>query len=204
MAVSMVRFVQSLKNMLGSSVISATVQDIGPHKGEERAWITVPSKDLRNVLFFLRDHEAAQFATLIDIYAVDYPDRPQRIEVIYELLSYRWNARLCVKTHVSEIDFVPSAVPVYPNAGWCEREVWDMHGVFFQDHPDLRRILTDYGFQGHPLRKDFPLSGYSEVRYDEKEKRVVSEPLEFAQEFRAFDFTSPWEPNSSKSRTEIK
>ena len=166
--------------------------------------ITVHPEFIAPMCYFLRQNMLTRCAQLLDVTAVDYPDRPQRIEVIYELLSYRWNARLCVKTHVSEIDFVPSAVPVYPNAGWCEREVWDMHGVFFQDHPDLRRILTDYGFQGHPLRKDFPLSGYSEVRYDEKEKRVVSEPLEFAQEFRAFDFTSPWEPNSSKSRTEIK
>ena len=142
---------------------------------------------------FLRDYHAAQFATLIDIYAIDYPDRESRFEVVYELLSYRWNSRLSVKTNVSETQGIPSVVSIFPNANWAEREVWDMNGVFFYNHPDLRRILTDYGFQGHPLRKDFPLSGYSEVRYDEQLKRVVQEPLELAQEFRAFDFASPWE-----------
>jgi NADH dehydrogenase (ubiquinone) Fe-S protein 3 len=179
--------------MLPSVIESASVQDVGPREGDTRSWITVAPQDLDKTLLFLRDYHASQFATLVDIYAIDFPDREARFEVIYELLSYRWNARLSVKTHVSETQGIPSVTSIYPNANWAEREVWDMNGVFFYNHPDLRRILTDYGFQGHPLRKDFPLSGYTEVRYDEQLKRVIQEPLELAQEFRAFDFASPWE-----------
>lgn len=132
----------------------------------------------------------------MDVTAVDYPSRPQRFEVVYHLLSVKHNARLCVKTCVDEVHPVPSSVSVYPSAGWSEREVWDLFGVHFAGHPDLRRILTDYGFQGHPLRKDFPLSGYMEVRYDETQKRVLYEPVELSQEFRYFAFRTPW--NESK------
>ena len=191
--VSPIPFLKSIQEMLPSVIESASVQDVGPREGDTRSWITVAPQDLDRTLLFLRDYHASQFATLVDIYAIDFPDRESRFEVIYELLSYRWNARLSVKTHVSETQGIPSVTSIYPNANWAEREVWDMNGVFFYNHPDLRRILTDYGFQGHPLRKDFPLSGYSEVRYDEQLKRVIQEPLELAQEFRAFDFASPWE-----------
>jgi NADH dehydrogenase (ubiquinone) Fe-S protein 3 len=149
---------------------------------------------------FLRDHINTHFTQLIDVTAVDFPSRPLRFEVVYHLLSVSHNARLRIKTATDEQTPLASVVPVWLGAGWFEREVWDMFGVFFSGHPDLRRILTDYGFQGHPLRKDFPLTGYTEVRYDDSEKRVVTEPVELDQEFRYFDFeNSPWEqlPKSS-------
>ncbi len=202
--VSPIPFLKSIQEMLPNIITSASVQDVGPREGDTRSWITVAPENLDKTLLFLRDYHASQFATLVDIYAVDYPERESRFEVIYELLSYRWNSRLSVKTSVSETQGIPSVVSVYPNANWAEREVWDMNGVFFYNHPDLRRILTDYGFQGHPLRKDFPLSGYSEVRYDEQLKRVVQEPLELAQEFRAFDFSSPWELPIERSTKNLK
>lgn len=142
---------------------------------------------------FLRDHVNTQFKCLIDVTAVDFPERPARFEVVYHLLSPRWNNRIRVKVCVDEVTPVPSVCSVWPAANWFERETWDMFGVFFRDHPDMRRILTDYGFTGHPLRKDFPLSGFTEVRYDFAKKRVVSEPLELTQEFRHYDFQSPWE-----------
>ena len=144
-------------------------------------------------LYFLRDHMNTQYKVLIDVTAVDYPSRPLRFEVVYNLLSVEYNARLRIKICVDEIQPLVSCTQVYSSAGWWEREVWDMFGIFFSNHPDLRRILTDYGFQGHPLRKDFPLTGYVEVRYDDSEKRVVTESLELTQEFRFFDFSSPWE-----------
>jgi NADH/F420H2 dehydrogenase subunit C len=134
-----------------------------------------------------------QYKLLVDITAVDYPSRPLRFEVVYNLLSIQYNARIRIKTCVDEIKPLISSTGVFSSAGWWEREVWDMFGIFFSNHPDLRRILTDYGFQGHPLRKDFPLTGYVEVRYDDSEKRVVTESLELTQEFRFFDFSSPWE-----------
>lgn len=142
---------------------------------------------------FLRDHVNTQFKCLIDVTAVDFPERPARFEVVYHLLSPRWNNRIRVKVCCDEVTPVPSLCSVYPAANWFERETWDMFGVFFKDHPDMRRILTDYGFTGHPLRKDFPLSGFTEVRYDYSKKRVVSEPLELSQEFRYYDFSSPWD-----------
>jgi len=145
------------------------------------------------VLTFLRDHTNAQFKQLIDVTAVDWPSRPYRFEVVYNLLSIQFNQRIRVKTYTDEVTPIDSAVPLFLSADWAEREVWDMYGVFFSNHPDLRRILTDYGFEGHPQRKDFPLAGYYEVRYDEELKRVIQEPVEFAQEFRKFDFQSPWE-----------
>lgn len=142
---------------------------------------------------FLRDHVNTQFKCLIDVTAVDFPERAARFEVVYHILSPRWNNRIRIKVCVDELTPVPSLVKVYKAANWFERETWDMFGVFFSNHPDLRRILTDYGFTGHPLRKDFPLTGYNEVRYDYSKKRVVSEPLELTQEFRYFDFQSPWD-----------
>jgi NADH-quinone oxidoreductase subunit C len=148
------------------------------------------------LLTFLRDDENCRFSQLMDVTALDYPNRIQRFEVVYNLLSMVKNLRIRVKLPVEENLGVPSAVEVYPSAGWFEREVWDMYGVFFMYNPDLRRILTDYGFEGHPLRKDFPLTGYVEVRYDEDQKRVVYEPVKLNQAYRSFDFLSPWEgPN---------
>ena len=148
---------------------------------------------LLRLLAFLRDDQNCQFKALMDITAVDHPSREARFEVVYNLLSLKHNQRVRVKLAVDEAVPVPSATPLFSSAGWCEREVWDLFGVFFADHPDLRRILTDYGFEGHPLRKDFPLTGYVEVRYDEDQKRVVYEPVKLTQEFRTFDFMSPWE-----------
>jgi NADH-quinone oxidoreductase subunit C len=146
-----------------------------------------------DLLKFLRDAGACQFTTLVDICGVDWPAREKRFDVVYHLLSMRQNRRVRVKTQVREDALVPTAIAVFPNADWLEREVFDMYGVMFADHPDLRRILTDYGFRGHPLRKDFPTTGYVEVRYDEQQKRVVYEPVSLVQEYRQFDFMSPWE-----------
>jgi NADH dehydrogenase (ubiquinone) Fe-S protein 3 len=145
------------------------------------------------VLTFLRDHTNAMFESAMDVTAVDVPARPYRFELVYNLLSVHYNARIRVKTYTDELTPVESASSVYLSADWFEREIWDMYGIFFTNHPDLRRILTDYGFEGHPLRKDFPLSGYTEVRYDDELKRIVSEPIELAQEFRKFELKSPWE-----------
>jgi len=145
------------------------------------------------VLTFLRDHTNAQFSNITDIAGVDVPSRRNRFEIVYILLSLRFNARIRVHTYTDEMTPVQSAVGVFKGAEWYEREIWDMYGVFFANHPDLRRILTDYGFEGHPFRRDFPLSGYVELRYDDEVKRVVAEPVELAQEFRRFDNNSPWE-----------
>jgi len=155
--------------------------------------ITVYSDAIVPVCNFLKNHMGTRCSQLIDITAVDYPDRENRFTVVYNLLSVDLNARIRLKTEVDGLTSIESVTSLYPCAAWWEREVWDMFGIFFTNHPDLRRILTDYGFQGHPLRKDFPVTGYTEVRYDETEKRVIYEPLELSQEFRSFDFASPWE-----------
>ncbi|MCB1699051.1 MAG: NADH-quinone oxidoreductase subunit C, partial [Halioglobus sp.] len=141
---------------------------------------------------FLRDDSQTMFWNIIDLCGVDYPQRKERFEVVYHLLSPRLNARLRVKVSTDEETPVPSITEIYPGANWYEREAWDMYGILFTGHPDLRRLLTDYGFEGHPLRKDFPLTGYVEVRYDDEVKRVVYEPVNLRQEFREFDFESPW------------
>jgi NADH-quinone oxidoreductase subunit C len=145
------------------------------------------------VLTFLRDDSQCQFRCLVDICGTDYPERELRFDVVYNLLSVQQNTRIRVKVATDEETPVPSATGVFPSANWFERETWDMYGVFFSDHPDLRRLLTDYGFEGHPLRKDFPLTGHVEVRYDDEQKRVVYEPVKLVQDFRSFDFLSPWE-----------
>ena len=142
---------------------------------------------------FLRDDRACRFTTLIDICGVDYPERTERFDVVYHLLSMQLSHRIRVKTATDEETPVASICEIFPVANWFEREAFDMYGIVFSDHPDLRRILTDYGFNGYPLRKDFPLTGYVEVRWDEEEKRVVYEPVELVQEYRDFDFLSPWE-----------
>lgn len=155
----------------------------------------ITKENLQPCLRFLRDHSHCQYKTLVDIVGVDYPQEEKRFEVIYLLLSLRFNSRLKVKVSVDPLESLESVSNLYRSANWFEREVWDMFGVYFENHPDLRRLLTDYGFQGHPLRKDFPLTGFTEVRYDEEKKRVVCEPLELAQEFRKFHFQSPWDQN---------
>ena len=155
--------------------------------------ITVAVDQILAVLTKLRDDVGCQFEILIDLAGVDCPERAHRFEVVYHLLSPRLNQRMRVKLVTDESIQVPSVIPVFPNADWYEREAYDMFGILFSGHPDLRRLLTDYGFQGHPLRKDFPLTGYVEVRYDDEKKRVVYEPVKLTQDFRSFDFESPWE-----------
>jgi NADH-quinone oxidoreductase subunit C len=154
---------------------------------------TVAPEELPALLSFLRDDANCQFRMLMDVTAVDYPSRTPRFEVVYNLLSLQLNQRIRIKVRVADGQPVPSVVHLYPAAGWFEREVWDMYGVLFAGNPDLRRILTDYGFDGHPQRKDFPLTGYVEMRYDETEKRVLYEPVQLTQAFRNFDYLSPWE-----------
>lgn len=159
--------------------------------GELNVEVTAP--DILAVLKFLHNDAKCQFTQLMDVCGVDYPQREKRFEVVYHLLSLKNNQRIRVKIHTDEETPVPSAVELFPSAGWFEREAYDMYGIFFANHPDLRRILTDYGFDGHPLRKDFPLTGYVEMRYDAEQKRVVYEPVKLTQEFRSFDYLSPWE-----------
>jgi NADH-quinone oxidoreductase subunit C len=163
------------------------------HIGHDELTLDVERDRIVDVLTFLRDDPGCQFEVLIDICGVDWPAREKRFDVVYHLLSPRLNQRIRVKLETDETTPVASAVEVFSAANWFEREAYDMYGILFSGHPDLRRILTDYGFQGHPLRKDFPLTGYVEVRYDDEQKRVVYEPVELTQEFRSFDFESPWE-----------
>ncbi len=169
--------------------------------------VSVVREHIVQVLKFLRDDPRCQFSILIDICGADYPERPKRFDVVYHLLSPKQNQRIRIKTQTDENTPVPSVISIYPAANWFEREAFDFYGILFSGHPDLRRILTDYGFQGHPLRKDFPLTGYVEVRYDDEQKRVVYEPVKLDQEFRSFDFMSPWEgahyilPGDEKAKT---
>jgi NADH-quinone oxidoreductase subunit C len=155
--------------------------------------ITANLTHLEALIEFLRDDAACRFSSLVDITAVDHPERVERFDLVYHFLSMYRNHRIRVKVAIREDDMVPSIHTIHPSANWFEREVYDMFGILFSGHPDLRRILTDYGFRGHPLRKDFPTTGYVEVRYDEAQKRVVYEPVKLVQEYRQFDFMSPWE-----------
>ncbi len=155
--------------------------------------VRVQRNAIVRMLSFLRDDSNCHFKCLMDVCGVDYPGRGERFEVVYNLLSLRHNQRVRIKLTTDEESPVPSVTGVFNSAGWWEREAWDLYGIYFSDHPDLRRILTDYGFEGHPMRKDFPLTGFVEVRYDETQKRVVYEPVQLTQEFRRFDFMSPWE-----------
>lgn len=176
----------SIKAALGDDILSVDLK-----RGELA--VTARRGAIIKVLTHLRDATDCAFEQLMDITAADYPDREERFEVVYILLSLKRNQRVKVKVATDEDTPVASAISVYSAANWYERETWDMYGVFFDGHPDLRRILTDYGFEGHPFRKDFPLTGYVEVRYDEDQKRVVYEPVKLTQDFRSFDFLSPWE-----------
>ncbi|MBY0407663.1 MAG: NADH-quinone oxidoreductase subunit C [Rickettsiales bacterium] len=166
---------------------------LGFHCEHDQPTLFVERNHLLPILAFLRDDEECQFTQLVDIAGVDYPDRPERFEVVYHLLSFRNNARLRIKVATDENTPVASATSLFNAAGWFEREAWDMYGILFSDNADLRRILTDYGFDGHPLRKDFPLTGYVELRYDNEQKRVVYEPVKLNQAYRNFDYLSPWE-----------
>jgi len=179
---------------LGETIAAALTSDvISTDVTHGELVIQARADNLPSVMKHLRDDQQCLFKILIDITAVDWPERGQRFEVVYNLLSIKHNQRVRIKAAVAEDILVPSICGIYRAAGWFEREVWDMFGIMFSDHPDLRRILTDYGFEGHPLRKDFPTTGYVELRYDDEQKRVVYEPVSLPQEFRRFDFMSPWE-----------
>jgi len=156
-------------------------------------FIDVDIENIISTILFLKANEKCRFKQLIDITAVDYPEKEKRFKIIYLLLSHEKNLRIVINTHINEKDLVPSITKIFPSANWMEREVFDMYGVSFKDHPDLRRILTDYGFEGHPLRKDFPLTGRTEVRYSEEKKKVIYEQVKLDQEYRNFDSESPWE-----------
>ncbi|MDK3072377.1 NADH-quinone oxidoreductase subunit C [Sedimentitalea sp. JM2-8] len=186
--------------------MTEALTELGPHIEMKRpdcvlSWdvahgelnVDVTPANIVGFVEFLKTDGSCRFSTLVDITAVDYPERAKRFDVVYHFLSMYQNQRIRLRVSVREEDMVPSIISVHPSANWFEREVFDMFGILFSGHPDLRRILTDYGFRGHPLRKDFPTTGYTEVRYDEAEKRVVYEPVSLVQEYRQFDFMSPWE-----------
>jgi len=175
-----------IKGAMPNAILSAQLIN------DELVLIAQP-QPITRILLFLRDDSNCLFKTLIDICGVDYPERKRRFDVVYHLLSLRHNQRIRIKLQIDDDVVVPSAIGVFSAAGWYEREAWDLYGIMFANHPDLRRLLTDYGFDGHPMRKDFPLTGFVEVRYDEVQKRVVYEPVALTQDFRSFDFTSPWE-----------
>ena len=156
-------------------------------------YLTIDSEDLMEVILFLKNNDYSKFKQLIDVTAVDYPERDKRFKLVYLLLSHEYNKRIQIEYSIKENEIISSITSVFPSANWMEREVFDMYGINFKDHPDLRRILTDYGFEGHPLRKDFPLTGHLEVRYSEDEKKVISEPVKLEQNYRNFDYESPWE-----------
>ncbi|KAK4536305.1 hypothetical protein CDCA_CDCA08G2330 [Cyanidium caldarium] len=199
------RFLTSLVQMMPDFIRSAQIHrghDPRPHRAE--LVLEVPPAATVPVLRFLRNHSSCRFLHFIDCCGVDFPNRPDRFRVVYNLQSLTYNARIRVQTYVDEVTPLESATAVFPGANWFEREVYDMFGVFFVNHPDLRRILSDYGTSFHALRKDFPLSGYEEVRYDELEKRVVYEPVEITQEFRNFDFQTPWEHFPSEGGSEVE
>ena len=158
----------------------------------EQLYINIDNEDLIDVTLFIKSNENTKFRQLIDITVVDYPENAQRFKVVYLFLSHEFNQRIILSYLISENEVIPSLTPIYPAANWMEREVFDMYGVKFKDHPDMRRILTDYGFEGHPLRKDFPLTGHTEVRYSEDQKKVISEPVKLEQNYRNFDYESPW------------
>ena len=159
----------------------------------DQLFIDVDIENIISTILFLKTNEKCRFKQLIDITAVDYPEKEKRFKIVYLLLSHEKNLRIVINTHINEKVVVPSITKIFPSANWMEREVFDMYGISFKDHPDLRRILTDYSFEGYPLRKDFPLTGHTEVRYSEAKKKVISEPVKLDQEYRDFDFESPWE-----------
>jgi NADH-quinone oxidoreductase subunit C len=159
----------------------------------EQLYLSIDNEDLPDVVLFIKTNKDTKFKQLIDITAVDYPENLKRFKMVYLFLSHQFNQRIIISSLINENEVVPSLTKIFPSANWMEREVFDMYGVKFKDHPDLRRILTDYGFEGHPLRKDFPLTGHNEVRYSEDEKKVIYEPVKLEQNYRNFDYESPWE-----------
>ncbi len=183
---------------LGQHVASVLSEQVmGTSIAHDELMVTARAEQIVKVVTFLRDDPMCLFKVLVDICGTDYPERPKRFDVVYNLLSLVHNQRIRIKVEADDETPVPSITGVHNSANWFEREIWDMYGVMFSDHPDLRRLLTDYGFEGHPLRKDFPLTGFVETRYDEERKRVVYDPVKLSQEFRKFDFLSPWEGASN-------
>lgn len=185
-----------INKLLGNAVINIV-------KSGNEVFVLVAPKNITFTLKLLKNHTSSLFNQLLDISTVDYPERSNRFEVIYHLISVKYSSRINIRTYTDEINPIESAISVFPSANWPEREAWDMMGIFFSNHTDLRRILTDYGFNGYPLRKDFPLSGYLEVRYDDSDKHIRYEPLELAQEFRNYDYLTPW-INPDKISKDIK
>ena len=184
----------SILSLLGDKVISSSLFI-------NQLQIEIFHKDINDVLAKLHMNSIINFDQLVDITAVDYPEKKFRFEVIYLLLSTDLNQRLMIKTKIGEGDYLPTSVNIFKSANWSEREIWDMFGIFFSDHPDLRRLLTDYGFEGHPLRKDFPLTGRVEVKYDPELRRVKYEPVDLVQEYRDFDFLRPWEGSEEDNKS---
>ena len=177
---------KTINSELSSKIISSKIK-------HNQIYINIEDNDLIEVILFLKTNSITKFRQLIDVTAVDYPEQDRRFKMVYLLLSHETNTRIVIDYNIKEGEIVPSLTSIYPSANWMEREVFDMYGIEFKDHPDLRRILTDYGFNGHPLRKDFPLTGHNEVRYSEDEKKVVYEPVKLEQNYRNFDYESPWE-----------
>jgi len=184
---------ENLKNLEKTINSELTSKILSSNIKHNQIYINIEDKHLTEVILFLKTNSITKFRQLIDITAVDYPERDRRFKVVYLLLSHETNSRIIIDYNIKENEIVPSLTSIYPSANWMEREVFDMYGIEFKDHPDLRRILTDYGFKGHPLRKDFPLTGHNEVRYSEDEKKVVYEPVKLEQNYRNFDYESPWE-----------
>jgi NADH-quinone oxidoreductase subunit C len=193
--------VNDLEKTVNSSLTTAVI------KSEitfGQLYIDIKYENLISVILFLKTNSKCKFKQLIDITAVDYPQKEERFKIVYLLLSHENNLRVVINVNIDEKTLVPSLTKIYPSSNWMEREVFDMYGVSFKDHPDLRRILTDYGFTGHPLRKDFPLTGHTEVRYSENLKKVISEPVKLEQDYRTFDFESPWEGTKYIKKQEKK
>ena len=181
---------ESLEKAINSELTSKILSSKIKH---DQIFISIEDNNLVEVMIFLKNHLLTKFRQLIDITAVDYPEREKRFKMVYLLLSHETNSRIIIEFDIKEGEIISSLTSIFPSANWMEREVFDMYGVEFKDHPDLRRILTDYGFEGHPLRKDFPMTGHNEVRYSEEDKKVIYEPVKLEQNYRNFDYESPWE-----------
>lgn len=181
---------QDLEKKINSELNTKIKSTVIKHN---QLYIQIEKEDLIDVTLFIKTNKGTKFRQIIDITAVDYPENTKRFKIVYLFLSHEYNQRIILSYLIGEHEVIPSLTSIYPGANWMEREVFDMYGVNFKDHPDLRRILTDYNFEGHPLRKDFPLTGYTEVRYSEDQKKVISEPVKLEQNYRNFDYESPWE-----------
>ena len=177
---------KKINSELGTKINSSEIK-------HNQIYLEIDSEDLIDVVLFIKTNKDTKFRQLIDITVVDYPESPQRFKIVYLFLSHEFNQRMILSYNINEKEVISSLTSIFPSANWMEREVFDMYGVSFKDHPDLRRILTDYGFEGHPLRKDFPLTGHTEVRYNEDMKKVINEPVKLEQDYRNFDYESPWE-----------